>query len=52
MSESESESESFMIPFFGYLLNYACGFIQMVITVTAVTKNVRMSRHWKAELVA
>jgi hypothetical protein len=46
------EPKSFTIPFYGDLLNYAHGYIQTAVTVAAVTENVCMSRHWKAESVA
>jgi hypothetical protein len=52
LSETKSESESFMIPFYGNPLNSARGCIQMAITAAVVTENVCMSRHWKAKLVA
>jgi hypothetical protein len=41
-----------MFPFYGNLLNSAHGYIQMAIATAEVTKKVRMSRNWKAELVA
>jgi hypothetical protein len=50
--ETKSESELFTILFYGDPLNSTRGCIKMVVTVTAVTKTVCMSRHWKAELVA
>jgi hypothetical protein len=42
----------FMILFYGNPLNSARGCSQMVVTTVVVTKNVCMSRCWKAELVA
>jgi hypothetical protein len=49
---SETESESFTIPFYGDPLNSARGYIQTAVTSAVVTKNVRVSRRWKAESVA
>jgi hypothetical protein len=40
-----------MIPFYGYSLNFAHGCIQTVVTAAVVTKNMHMSRRWKAELM-
>jgi hypothetical protein len=51
LSKTNSESESFTILFYGNPLNSARGCIQMAITTAVVTKNVRMSRRWKTELV-
>jgi hypothetical protein len=51
LSETKSESESFMIPFNGNPLNSECGCIQMVVTAAVITENVHMSRHWKVEYV-
>jgi hypothetical protein len=45
MSETKSESKSFMIPFYDNPLNSAHGSIQMVVTASVVTENVCMSRH-------
>jgi hypothetical protein len=42
LSKTKSESKSFAIMFYG---------TQMAVTAVVVTKNVRMSRRWKAELV-
>jgi hypothetical protein len=52
LSKTKSESESFMILFYGNPLNSACGCTQTVVIVVVVTKNVRMSKCLKAELVA
>jgi hypothetical protein len=52
LSETKSESEAFTILFYGIPLNSARGCIQMAITATVVTKNMRMSWCWKDELVA
>jgi hypothetical protein len=41
-----------MILFYVNPLNSACGCIQTAVTAAVVTKNVRMSRRWKDELVA
>jgi hypothetical protein len=49
---SETESESFTIPFYGDPLNSARGCIQTAVTSAVVTENVRVSRRWKAESVA
>jgi hypothetical protein len=49
---SETESESFMILFYGNPLNSACGCIKTALTAYVVAENVCMSRHWKAESVA
>jgi hypothetical protein len=49
--ETKSESESFMIPFYNNPLNSAHGCIQMAVNAVVVTKNVRMGRRWKVELV-
>jgi hypothetical protein len=46
-----SEPESFTILFYDSPLNSTRGCIQMAVTAAVVTKNVRMSRCWKAELV-
>jgi hypothetical protein len=51
-SLSETESESFTIPFYGNPLNSTCGCIKTVVTADVVTRNVRVSRCWKAESVA
>jgi hypothetical protein len=48
---SNTESESFTIPFYGNPLNSACGCIKTDVTAIVVTKNVRVSRRWKAESV-
>jgi hypothetical protein len=50
--ESKSESESFMILFYGNPLNFTRVCIQTAVTAVVVTKNVHVSRRWKAELVA
>jgi hypothetical protein len=52
LSETMSESESFTILFYDNPLNFACRYIQKAVTAAMVTKNVCMSRRWKAELVA
>jgi hypothetical protein len=52
LSKTKSESESFTIPFYGNPLNSVRGCIQMTVTPAVVTKNMRMSRRWKVELVA
>ncbi len=52
LSETKSESESFMIPFYGNPLNSARGCIKIAVTAAVVTENVRVSRRWKAESVA
>jgi hypothetical protein len=49
---SETESELFTILFYGNPLNSAPGCIKTAITALVVTENVRVSRRWKAELVA
>jgi hypothetical protein len=49
---SETESESFTILFYGDPRNAACDCIETAVTAVVVTKNVRVSRRWKAELVA
>jgi hypothetical protein len=41
-----------MILFYGNLLNSAHGCIKTDVTAAVVTKNVRVSRRWKAESVA
>jgi hypothetical protein len=46
------ESESFTILFYGNPLTPHIDCIQMAITVAVVTKNMCISRCWKAELVA
>jgi hypothetical protein len=46
---SETESESFTILFYGNPLNSTRGCIKTDATTTVVTKNVCMSRSWKAE---
>jgi hypothetical protein len=50
--ETKFESESFTILFYSSSLTLHVGYIQMIVNVPIVTKNVCMSRHWKAELVA
>jgi hypothetical protein len=52
LSETKSKSKSFTILFYDDPLNSARGCIQMVVTAAVVTENMRMSRRWKAELVA
>jgi hypothetical protein len=52
LSETNSESGSFTILFYGNPLNSARGCIQRAVTTAVVTKNVCMSRCWKDELVA
>jgi hypothetical protein len=49
---SETESKSFTIPFYGNPLNSARGCIKTAVPTVVVTKNVRVSRRWKAESVA
>jgi hypothetical protein len=49
---SETKSESFTILFYGNPLNSACGCIKTAVTAIVVTKNVHVSRRWKAESVA
>jgi hypothetical protein len=49
---SEDNFESFTVPFYGNPLNSACDCIQTSVTAAVVTKNVHMSRRWKAESVA
>jgi hypothetical protein len=49
---SETESESFTIPFYGNLLNSAHGCIKTAVTAVVVTENVRVSKRWKDESVA
>jgi hypothetical protein len=51
LSETKSESKSFTIPFYGNPLNSARDFIRTAATAAVVTKNVRMSRRWRAESV-
>jgi hypothetical protein len=51
LSEIKPESESFTIPFYGDLLNSARGCVKTVVTAVVVTKNVCVSRCWKAESV-
>jgi hypothetical protein len=46
------ESESFTIRFYGNPLNSHVTVLKIVVTAAVVTKNVHMSRHWKAESVA
>jgi hypothetical protein len=41
-----------MVLFYGNPLNSARGRIQTAVTAAVVSKNVRMSRRWKTELVA
>ncbi len=48
---SETEPESFTIPFYDNPLNSARGCIKTAVTAAVVTKNVRVSRRWKAESV-
>jgi hypothetical protein len=52
LSLSETESESFTIPFYGNPLNSARGCIKIAVTAVVVTENVRVSRYWKSESVA
>ncbi len=52
LSLSETESESFTIPFFCDPLNYTRGCVKTVVTAAVVTKKVHVSRRWKAESVA
>lgn len=49
---SETESESFTIPFYGDPLNSARDCVKTAVTAAVVTENVRVSRRWKAESVA
>jgi hypothetical protein len=49
---SETESESITVLFYGNPLNSARGCIKTIVTAAVVTKNVHVSGHWKAELVA
>jgi hypothetical protein len=49
---SETESESFTIPFYGNPLNSARDCIKTAVTAAVVTKNMRVSRRWKAKSVA
>jgi hypothetical protein len=42
---SKSESELFMIPFYGNPLNSARGCIRTTVTAAVVTENVCMRRH-------
>jgi hypothetical protein len=49
---SETESESFTIPFYGNLLNSARGCIKTAVNAVVVTNNVWVSRRSKAESVA
>jgi hypothetical protein len=42
---SETESESFTIPFYGNPLNSACDCIKTAVTAAVVTKNMRVSRY-------
>jgi hypothetical protein len=51
LSKTKSDFESFTIPFYSNPLNSSCGCIQTAVTAVVVTKNVCMSRRWKAELV-
>jgi hypothetical protein len=51
LSETKSECESFTILFYDNPLNSTHGCLQTAVTVAMVTKNVRMSRRWKSELV-
>jgi hypothetical protein len=48
---SETESELITVPFYGNPLNSARGCIKTAVTTAVVTKNVRVSRRWKAESV-
>jgi hypothetical protein len=41
---SETESESFTIPFYGNPLNSTCGCIKTAVTAAVVTGNVHMSK--------
>jgi hypothetical protein len=52
LSEIKPELESFAIPFYGDLLNSARGCVKTDVTAAVVTKNVCVSRRWKAESVA
>jgi hypothetical protein len=52
LSKIKPESESFTIPFYGDPLNSARGCVKIAVTAAVVTKNVRVSRRWKAESVA
>jgi hypothetical protein len=52
LSETKSESKSFTILFYGNLLNSACELYSNSHNRCVVTKNVHMTRCWKAELVA
>jgi hypothetical protein len=52
LSEIKPESESFTIPFYSDPLNSTRSCVKTAVTTTVVTKNVRMSRSWKAESVA
>jgi hypothetical protein len=49
---SETESESFTIPFYRNPLNSARGCIKTAVTAVVVTENMRVSRRWKDESVA
>jgi hypothetical protein len=51
LSKTKSESESFMIRFYGNPLNSARGCIQTVVTAAVVTEIMRMSKRRKGELV-
>jgi hypothetical protein len=52
LPEIKPEHKSIMVPFYGDLLNSAHGCIQTAVTSAVVTKNVHVSRCWKAESVA
>jgi hypothetical protein len=49
---SETESESITVPFYDNPLNSAHDCIKTTVTTAVVTKNMRVSRRWKAEPVA
>jgi hypothetical protein len=52
LSEIESESKLFTIPFYGDPLNSTRGCVKTAVTTAVVTENVRVSSRWKAESVA
>jgi hypothetical protein len=51
LSEIKPEHKSIMVPFYGDPVNSARGYVKTAVTAAVVTKNVRVSRRWKAESV-
>jgi hypothetical protein len=52
LSEIKPEAKSITVPFYGNPLNLTHGCIKTAATAAVVTKNVRVSRRWKVELVS